>query len=258
MGFTKNKKGVLVILITGILISLGYQNIEAVQDNRFIAEQNITKTIPTSQGLTKRQAKEKTVNLFEKYLNEEIDTKNLFETTELLKVQDEYNFEGKDHWVISWSTFDYSRLGNMAGMTDKQIKQLNEEFHNATSYNALIEEQTGKVIEIGKIDGNRDGGLTIEELKKKEIETEEAKNITLDYIKKNKLVNNVENLEFLGEIRINPEVCSIAYKYGEDKVVIVMVESLSKKVLGFSYRDEKEAKDAIEINKNYKTDGVIG
>ncbi len=111
----------------------------------------------------------------------------MFEYTKLFKIGDQNNFQGKDHWVISWSTFDISRLGNAEGMTDYEIKQLNGDWHNATSYNAIIEEKTGEIIEIGKIDGGRNGNLTIEELRGKEIETEDAKNIALDYIKKKRL-----------------------------------------------------------------------
>ncbi len=258
MGFMKGKKGVSLALITGILISLSWQNIEAVQKNMLISEQNIIKTIPVSQNITKEQAKEKTIKLFEKYFDEKIDTKNLFENTKLFKAEDESNFEGKDHWVISWSTFDLSRLGNTEGMTDDEIKQLNEDWHNATSYNAIIEEKTGEIIEIGKTDRERAGNLTIEELREKEIETEDAKNIALDYIKKNKIVGNIEDLEFLGEIRITPEFCAIAYRYDKDRVVEIYVDSLSKKISGFRYEDEQEAKDSIEINKNYKTDGGVG
>lgn len=258
MGFMKGKKAIPLMLITAILITVGSQSIEAIQGNRFTAKENINRTISTSQNITKEQAKEKTIELFEKYFDEKIDTKNLFENTKLFKVEDECNFEGKDHWLISWSTFDLSRLGNTEGMTDDEIKQLNEDLHNATSYDALIEEKTGEIIEIGKIDGKRDGNLTIEELKEKEIETEDAKNIALNYIKKNKLVDNIEGLEFLGEIRITPELCCIAYRYDKNKVIEVHVESLSRKVSGFRYEDEQEARDSIEINKNYKTDGGIG
>ena len=143
-------------------------------------------------------------------------------------------------------------------MTDEEIDQLNDERIHATSYNALLEERTGQIIEIGKTDGQRDGNLTTEELREKEIETEKAKNIALDYIKKNKLVSNIEDLEFLGEIRVTPEFCTIAYKYGQDKAVNVYVDSTSKKVSGFRYEDEQKVKDGIEINKNYKIDGGIG
>lgn len=258
MGFMKGKKAIPLMLITAILITVGSQSIEAIQGNRFTAKENINRTISTSQNITKEQAKEKTIELFEKYFDEKIDTKNLFENTKLFKVEDECNFEGKDHWLISWSTFDLSRLGNTEGMTDDEIKQLNEDLHNAISYDALIEEKTGEIIEIGKIDGKRDGNLTMEELKEKEIETEDAKSIALNYIKKNKLVDNIEGLEFLGEIRIDPELCFIAYKYDKNKVIEVQVESLSRKVSGFRYADEQETRDSIEINKNYKTDGGIG
>lgn len=259
MSFTKARKAVPLMLIAGILISVGSQNTEVVatQVNRFIERQD-SKTMFASQDLTKEQAKEETIKLFEKYFDEKIDTENLFENTRLFKRADEYNFEEKDYWQISWSTFDYNRLGNMQGMTNKEIDQLNEDRIHATSYDALLEEKTGQIIEIGKIDGQRDGNFTIKQLREKEIKTEEAKNIALNYIKKNKLVNNIEDLEFLGEIRLTPEFCAIAYKYGGDKVVNVYVDSLSKKVSGFRYENEPKVKEGIENNKNYKTDGVVG
>lgn len=258
MAFNKGKKLVPLILIIGILISVGFQNIEAVQGSKLISQEDINKTISVSKNITKEQAKETTIKLFEKYFDEKIDTKNLFEATRLFKVEDEYNFGEKDYWQISWGTFDYNLLGNMEGMTDDEIKQLNYDRHHATSYAALLEEKTGKIIEIGKIDGGRDGNFTIEELREKEIKTEDARNIALDYIRENKIVNDVGNLQYLGEIRATPEFCAIAYKYGEDKAVEVYVDSLSKKVSGFRYEDEQRAKDGIEINKDYKTDGGIG
>lgn len=258
MRFMKYKKTVPLMLISGLLIAGGSQSIDAIQGHRFIAKESTNKTISISQKLTKEQAKEKTIKLFENYFDEKIDTENLFETTKLLKETDKYNFEGKDYWLISWSTFDYDQPINTQVRTDEEIDKLNNDQFHATSYNALLEEKTGQIIEIGKVEGHRDGNLTIKQLREKEIETEEAKNIALDYIKENKLVDNIKDLEFLGEIRLTPEYCSIAYKYGKDKAVQVYVDSLSKKVSGFRYEDKEKVKKSIEINKNYKTDGAIG
>ena len=258
MGFVKGKKVVPLMVITGLLIAGGSQSIDAIQGHRFMVKESTNKTMSISQKLTEEQAKEKTIKLFEKYFDEKIDTENLFEDTRLFKKLDKHNFEGKDYWQISWSTFDYNKPRDTKGMTDEEINQLNKDSIHATSYAALLEESTGEIIEIGKIDGHRDGGFTIDELRKKEIGTEEAKNIALDYIEKNRPVKNIKDLEFLGEIRITPELCAIAYKYDDDKVIQIHVDSLSKKVSGFRYEDEEKVKKGIEINKNYKTDGGIG
>lgn len=143
-------------------------------------------------------------------------------------------------------------------MTENEIEQLNKDHQNTTAYYAKLEEKKGEIIEIAIINGDRDGNLTSEELKEKEMRREDAKNISLDFIKENKLVDNIEALEYLGEIRVDSELCYIAYKYDEDKVITLFVELLSKRVIGFKYGNEQEAIDAIEINKNYKTEDAVG
>src|SRR5699024_906951 len=140
-GVMKFKKTVPLMVISGLLIAGSSQSIDAIQGHRFMAKENTNKTMSISRDLTKQQAKEETIKLFEKYFDEKIDTENLFENTRLFKRADEYNFEEKDYWQISWSTFDYDRLGNMQGMTDEEIDQLNDERIHATSYNALLEER---------------------------------------------------------------------------------------------------------------------
>ncbi|AFS79780.1 putative membrane lipoprotein [Gottschalkia acidurici 9a] len=259
MKLNKIKKGIPIGVITGVLILSGCQSTEAVRKNVLMTEQTSFQNTLNSQSITKERAKEIAIKLFENYFDEEVDVKNLFEKVELLKIGDEYNFKNKNHWSISWSTFDRSRLKNVKNMTKDEVKKLNEDWHNNKTYHVKMEEKNGEIIEIGIIDEKaRNQNMAIEELKAKEIETEDAKNIALDYIKKNKLVDNIEGLEFLGDIRISPDLCTIAYKYGENKVIEVFVESLSRKVTGFGYVDEQQAKDAIEINKDYKTKGILG
>ncbi|MEJ8553543.1 hypothetical protein, partial [Tepidibacter sp. Z1-5] len=133
-----------------------------------------------------------------------------------------------------------------------ELDKYNEDIHKGIGYCIGIDEKSGQIMGISIIDANRTC------TKEQEIKTEDAKKIVLDYIKKNKLVDNAEKLEFLGDVRMDPSLCTIAYKYGENKVVTVSVESASKKVSGFSYTDEESTKKAIENTKDYKEKGLLG
>ncbi|MEJ8552780.1 hypothetical protein [Tepidibacter sp. Z1-5] len=244
MKFMKMKKGLPIALIAGMLLTGGVQS--------FAAMNNVSQTqaVQVNAQVNKEQAKEMAIKAFEKYLNTNIDEKKLFEETKLLKVGDKYNFEGKDHWNITWTTYDNNK--DIESMTDAELDKYNEDIHKGIGYCIGIDEKSGQIMGISIIDGNRTC------TKEQEIKTEDAKKIVLDYIKKNKLVDNVEKLEFLGDVRMDPSLCTIAYKYGENKVVTVSVESVSKKVAGFSYTDEESTKKAIENTKDYKEKGLVG
>ncbi|MEJ8553803.1 hypothetical protein [Tepidibacter sp. Z1-5] len=249
MKLMKMKKGLPIALLAGIIMLVGCESNESVKKNQLNTEQSTIQNVQV-QNLKKQQAKEIAIKSFEKYFNINIDEKNLFEEIELLKEGDKYNFKGKDQWSVTWTTFDNNK--DIEDMTDAELDKYNEDIRNGIGYSASIDEKNGEIIGIAIIDRNRTC------TKEQEIKTEDAKDIVLDYIKKNKLVENEEKLEFLGDIRMDPSLCTIAYKYGENKAISVSVESVSKKVSGFNYDDEEGVKKAIENTKDYKEKGTIG
>lgn len=251
MNFVEMKKRLPIALIAGMLITGGGQCLAAqasngIQTNHVYQTQNVQ----DYKQLKEEKAKEIAIKAFEKYFNKKIDAKNLIEKAKLAKADDEINVTNKDCWQVNWSTFDYSKF--LTAKTTEDFKKLNEEEKKSITYYANIEAKTGEILEIGIIDRSRPC------IKAKEIKTEDAAKITLEYIKNNKLADNTEELKLLGDIRIDADLCSIAYKYGENKVVEVFVESVSKNVVGFKYTDEKSANRGIQQTEDYKRTGVRG
>ena len=72
-------------------------------------------------------------------------------------------------------------------------------------------------------------------------------------------MDNIEGLEFLGDMRTDSDLegGSIVYKYGDDKVINVFLESPSKEISSFSYVNEDWVKQAIEKKEAREEKDVI-
>ena len=240
------KKGISIILMASVLLTGSVQSFATTNDKVEKVQQKAIKV----EKIKEAEAKDLVLKGFEKYLGTKIESKNLIEKVEFLTAKDVLNQHKTDCWHVSWSTFDTNKL--KSGKTKEEIKKLNKEWHESVTYYAVIDAKSYKILEIAIIDGTRTC------LKEQEIATEEAKKIALEYIKNIKVFKDVENLEFLGDIRIGPDLCTIAYKFGDDKVIQVFVESKSKKAVGFQYTDEEATNGGLESTVGYKTEGILG
>lgn len=145
--------------------------------NELITEQNTIQNVQVAQNVTKEQVKEIAIKAFEKYFNQKVDVKNLFEEAELQKFEATDNYPEASEWYISWSTFDISKLKDIgeklekaANSSDKdkigeEFNKLNDEYSRSLTYYATIDGKSGNILDIGIKNDN----ISAEELKEKTI-----------------------------------------------------------------------------------------
>jgi len=206
--------------------------------------------------IDEQKAKEIAISYFQKYFDIKIIADDYFQYNRYINIDNKHNKTGKEYWEIVFSTFDRSKLRDIK--TQEEADKINEERKKSVTYYAKIDIHDEEILEIGIIDNDNNKGLTIEELRDIEISTEDAKKITLEFIKAKELIKEIEELEFLGEIRIAPDSCYIAYEYKKDRAIIIRVNSLSQEVSCFRFTTKEQAEKAIEVNKNNDKDGGIG
>lgn len=241
------RKIIPLVLITGVLTLSGCESKESIQKNTLITEEDTIKN-ETSESITEEQAKKIAKKSFKKYFNEEVDIENLFEHIELVKERDMNNDIVRESWEVEWSTFDRNRLKNIGKMTEYEIKQLDKDREGYKSYYVAIEKKNGNIINISTPEAAINQGRSLDEMKDIKIEINDLKRIASEYIKKNKLLDNLENLEFVGDVSTEPYGSLLSYRTGEDKGISVSVEYISKKVVAFVYHDEQWLKDVMGIN----------
>lgn len=100
--------------------------------------------------------------------------------------------------------------------------------------------------------------IDFEKSKNQEVETEKGKKLAEDFIKEHKLVENIDEIEYLGEFRMGPLSASMIYKYGENKAIRIVIASTAKpKVSGFYYIDGEQANEYVNY-RDYIETGEIG
>lgn len=233
------KLNIIIVLFLATSIFL-------INHNATIAKNNIIISEPERVSIDEERAMEIAIDYFEKYFDIEIKANDYFQYNKVIKKDYKYNFTGKEYWSIRLSTFDESKL-HLHGKTQEEIDKVYEERNKAIYYCACIDVNYGDVLALGIYDYNEGQGLSIEELRKKEIKTEDAKKIAREFIIENKLIDDIKELEFIGEVRIEPSSC---YE--------IRVVSLSREIAFFSYTTKDYAEKAIKINKNNDKDGGIG
>lgn len=238
---------IVLFLAIGILL---------INHNATIAKNNPIASESKIEYINEEKAKEIAISYFQKYFDIKIKADDYFQYNRHINIDNKHNKTGKEYWEIVFSTFDRSKLRDIK--TQEEADKINEERKKSVTYYAKIEIHDEQILEIGIIDNNNAKGLTIEELREIEISTEDAKKITLEFIKTKELIKEIEELEFLGEIRIAPDSCYIAYKYKKDRAIIIRVDSLSQEISCFRFTTKEQAEKAIEVNKNNDEDGGIG
>jgi hypothetical protein len=193
----KIKKGLSLILISGILMITGCQSKSTMNKSEISTNKNTNQNVEANQSINKEQAKEIAIKAFEKYFNKKINVKNLFEEVELEKNEAKDNQPKISNWHVCWSTFNITKLKDLdeqmkiwekANNDDekkigKKIDKLNNEYKKALTYWAIIDEKSGKILNIGMRDGRRNSKLSNEELEKTETKLKE-KTIALNELEK--------------------------------------------------------------------------
>ncbi|WP_304944559.1 hypothetical protein [Vallitalea guaymasensis] len=237
-----------IVLFLAIGILLINHNATIAKNNSIASE--------AREYIDEQKAKEIAISYFQKYFDIKIIADDYFQYNRYINIDNKHNKTGKEYWEIVFSTFDRSKLRDIK--TQEEADKINEERKKSVTYYAKIDIHDEEILEIGIIDNDNNKGLTIEELRDIEISTEDAKKITLEFIKAKELIKEIEELEFLGEIRIAPDSCYIAYKYKKDRAIIIRVDSLSQEISCFRFTTKEQAEKAIEVNKNNDEDGGIG
>ncbi len=237
-----------IVLFLAIGILLINHNATIAKNNSIASE--------AREYIDEQKAKEIAISYFQKYFDIKIIADDYFQYNRYINIDNKHNKTGKEYWEIVFSTFDRSKLRDIK--TQEEADKINEERKKSVTYYAKIDIHDEEILEIGIIDNDNNKGLTIEELRDIEISTEDAKKITLEFIKAKELIKEIEELEFLGEIRIAPDSCYIAYEYKKDRAIIIRVNSLSQEVSCFRFTTKEQAEKAIEVNKNNDKDGGIG
>lgn len=155
---------------------------------------------------------------FQKYFNVELDNN--------MKTEKIENVDGRDYTQISWEK------GN-------------------TAYYALVEND-GTIFDMGIVDITPGSykNVTL-------IDLEDAKKIATNFIKENKLTEDVSKLEYLGEATIGPRISGIIYKLPNGKAITISVDSTTKKATAITYQTVENAKKSIEYSQ-YRQNGQLG
>lgn len=247
----KINKIIPLVFIIGVLTLSGCENKEVIQKDVLMTEEGTIKN-ESSEYMSEEQAKEIAKNSFKKYFNVEVDTENLFEHIELLKKGDENNNIAGENWEIAWSTFDRDRLKDTSKLTEDEKNKLYTDYEISKSYYIEIEGKSGNIKNI-HIDEPKEEDTSLEEAEDIKFNDDYIKNIALDYIKKNKLVENVEDLKFFSDVSTDPNGSIPTFIYGENLAIIIWIEYTSKKarVVGFTYQDEQFVKELREDSKDF-------
>lgn len=170
------------------------------------------------------QLKEIVLNDFENYFDKKIDVKDWEYKSYFVSADAQWNIHGEDYYCMYWVNGEKCMYSNITA--------------------------DGEVFDI-KIYTDTDWRkVTL-------IELEEAKKIAFEFIKEKELVENIDELEFLGEATIGSAKCGIVYKYGEDKGIIITVDSGTKEVIEIEYMSETKAMRCVE-NTDYRESGICG
>lgn len=222
----KSKK-ILALALLGALSFGGFNAYAQISENTIAKNELMTEKVAVQVSDKKDkedELKEIVLNAFEEYYNEKIDLNNVEEDVHLVEEDVEWNRRGKDYFTIGWNKGEKGWYCNIA--------------------------KDGEIFEIGMHTGTDWKTVDL-------IDLEEAKKIALDFVKEKNIVDDVEGLEFLGEATIGPDTCGVVYKYGEDKGLLVSVDSGTKKVRGITYMTASRAKKCVE-NTDYRESGTLG
>lgn len=208
--------------LLGILIISGIGSSVAFAEpsptNEIISQQS------NSQVNTKTTQENIASSALEKYFDLELDNNIRAEITSF-KTDDTANSYGKEYSQIVWN------------------------YGNSKYYvNICID---GQISDMGIIDTTKySPDITL-------IDLNESKKIATDFISEKKLVDDTSKIEYLGEATIGPEISGVIYKIGEDKTILISVNSISKKVTAITYINENEATKSIEYS-NFRENGLLG
>lgn len=207
---------------------LGILSIGGIGSSIAFAEALPTKEIIVQQSNSQVNAKSIQENIassaLEKYFDLEVDNNIKAEIT-TFKTDDTANSYGKEYSQIVW---DYG---------------------NSKYYvNICID---GQIIDMGIIDNTKySTDITL-------IDLNESKKIATNFLSEKKLVDDISKIEYLGEATIGPEISGVIYKVGEDKTILISVNSISKKVTAITYKNENDAKKSIEYS-NFRENRQLG
>lgn len=141
------------------------------------------------------------------------------------------------------------KTDDTANSYEKEYSQIVWNYGNSKYYvNICID---GQIIDMGIIDNTKySTDITL-------IDLNESKKIATNFLSEKKLVDDTNKIEYLGEATIGPEISGVIYKVGEDKTILISVNSISKKVTAITYKNENDAKKSIEYS-NFRGNGQLG
>ncbi|SKC65570.1 hypothetical protein [Maledivibacter halophilus] len=181
MNLTKIKKGVTLLLVGGMLVTIGCQSEAAMKKDELALNKNAIQNTQVVEKLSKEKLKEMVLKEFKEHFDVEVDTESLFEYIEI---------SDKGYWQVSWSTFNEKKLdeankklfdmkGNYKEITKEEKEKLLEEIKELrTGYNKAITyyargNGNGNIMKIGIKNRAKDEDIYGKEVKEIEVKKEE-------------------------------------------------------------------------------------
>lgn len=178
--------------------------------------------------------------------NSQVNTKTTQENIASSALEKYFDLEIDNNIKAEITPFKTDDTANSYG---KEYSQIDCDYGNSKYYvNICID---GEILDMGIIDTTKySPDITL-------IDLNESKKIATDFITEKKLVDDTSKIEYLGEATIGPDASAVIYKIGEDKTVLISVNSISKKVTAVTYRNENDAKKSIEYS-TFRENGLLG
>ncbi|WP_099191559.1 PepSY domain-containing protein [Tepidibacter mesophilus] len=205
------KKIIPVVLIV-MLFTTGCMGHANVQKNELVTEKvnkeegiKKVKNEEINAKITKAEARKIVLDGLEKYFNQKVDTKKFKE--EIFFIEDGFLWPN-NYWRVYW------RNGNS----------------KIPTYGGQIDVQTGEIVNL--ID-NHEAEIKKDIKKYDKVDIKEMRKIAEDFIEKNKLVKDIENIQ-LFEVTLDDKKNGtyIEYRYNEDHFIYISIDNSTKKVIG--------------------------
>ncbi|PAB61095.1 hypothetical protein [Anaeromicrobium sediminis] len=182
------------------------------ETNKQIVQQVLSKE-EINDGISREKAVEIMKEALEKYFNEKVDGKNLSND-----IRPVYEENGKvAEWIVYWR--------------DEPLSENWELKDTSTLYGGSVDVKTEKITHIGALNGDRNR-------KAQKVTIKEIKELSVNFIKQNKLIGNMEDIKLIGEYKwgSNNKLTQLVFSYGKGMTdyIYITIDLVNKKVCDFS------------------------
>lgn len=178
-----------------------------------VREKKAVKEDKNSEELSKEKAAETLKEGVEKYFKVKIDTNKLSRDIRPVYGNEDEVVE----WIVYW-----------------RDKPLNEEWKledTSILYGGSVDIKTGKILSVMAFNGDRDKKVN-------NMSVEELKDMSVDFIKEFKLVEDIEGLKFLGEsvFTQSDKEIDLVFSHSDkvNEVIYISIDLVNKKACGLS------------------------